>query len=63
MKLVQRRRKLREILADETGQATIEYMLLILAFVVPSILVFNMLLDVLVMHYRTVTFLQTLPFP
>lgn len=63
MKLVRRQRKLREILTDETGQATVEYMLLLLAFVIPTIAVLNMLLDVLVWHYRTVTFLETLPFP
>jgi len=63
MRLVRRQRKLREILTDETGQATVEYMLLLLAFVIPTIVVLNLLLDVLVMHYRTVTFLETLPFP
>jgi len=63
MKLVRRQRKLREILTDETGQATVEFMLLLLAFVIPTIAVLNWLLDVLVWHYRTVTFLETLPFP
>ena len=63
MKLVRRQRKLREILTDETGQATVEFMLLILAVVIPMIVVLNMLMDVLVWHYRTVTFLETLPFP
>ena len=63
MKLVRRRRKLREILTDETGQATIEWMLVLLAFIIPMIVILNMLLDTLIVHYRVVTFLETLPFP
>ena len=63
MKLLRRRRKLRDIHSDQTGQATIEYMLILLAFVIPLIYFLNLLLDVLVVHYRTVTFLETLPFP
>ena len=63
MKLVRRRRKLREILTDETGQATIEWMLVLLAFIIPMIVILNMLLNTLIVHYRLVTFLETLPFP
>ena len=57
------RRRLRDINDDEAGQATVEYMLILLAFIIPLIYVLNLLLDVLVVHYRTVTFLETLPFP
>ncbi len=63
MKLVRRRRKLREILTDETGQATVEWMLVLLAFIIPMIVILNMLLNTLIVHYRLVTFLETLPFP
>ena len=63
MKLVRRPRKLREILTDETGQATLEWMLVLLAFIIPMIVILNMLLNTLIVHYRVVTFLETLPFP
>lgn len=55
--------QLREIHDDEAGQATIEYMLILLGFIIPLIYFLNLLLDVLIVHYRTVTFLETLPFP
>ncbi len=63
MKLVPRRRRLRDFHDDQAGQATVEWMLILLGFTVPLIYVLNLLLDVLVVHYRTVTFLETLPFP
>ena len=50
-------------LADQTGQATIEWVLVLVAFVLPMVYVLNLLLSVLVEHYRMVTFLETLPFP
>ena len=58
-----RRRSLREIHDDQTGQATVEYMLILIGFIIPLIYFLNLLLDVLVVHYRTVSFLETLPFP
>ena len=48
---------------DESGQTTIEWALVLLVFVLPMIVLLNMLLSVLVEHYRMVTFLETLPFP
>ena len=48
---------------DETGQTTIEWALLLVAFVLPMIYVFRLLLAVLGKHYEMVTFLETLPFP
>ena len=52
-----------ELAGDESGQTTIEWALVLLAFVLPMIALLNMLLSVLVEHYRMVTFLETLPFP
>ena len=63
MKLVRRRRRLRDFHDDQAGQATVEWMLILLGFIIPLVYVLNLLLDVLVVHYRTVTFLETLPFP
>lgn len=57
------RPRLRDIHNDQAGQASIEYMLVLLAFIIPLVYFLDLLLDVLVVHYRTVTFLETLPFP
>ena len=62
MKLL-RRRKIRELHDDQTGQATVEYMLILIGFIIPLIYFLDLLLDVLIVHYRTVSFLETLPFP
>ena len=62
MKLL-RRQKLRDFHGDQTGQATIEYTLILLGFIIPLVYFLDLLLDVLVVHYRTVSFLETLPFP
>jgi len=48
---------------DQDGQTTIEWALLLVAFVLPMIYVFRVLLSVLGEHYKMVTFLETLPFP
>ena len=48
---------------DEDGQATLEWALVAACFVLPMIAVLNVLLNVLVAHYRMVTFIETLPFP
>jgi Flp pilus assembly pilin Flp len=54
---------IQKLSADENGQTTIEWVLLLTVFVLPMVWVLNMLLAVLVEHYRMVTFFETLPFP
>ena len=48
---------------DETAQTTVEWVLLVVAFVLPTVWLLNLLLAVLVEHYRMVAFFETLPFP
>ncbi len=54
---------LRRLWADERGQTTIEYALLIAVIGLPAITMFRMLLAILAENYRMVTFLELLPFP
>ena len=61
MRCLRRRRP--GLAADESGQTTIEWALVLAFFVLPMVAVLNMLLSVLVAHYRMVTFLETLPLP
>lgn len=55
--------RLRDLLSDASGQATIEYTLIIVVFGIPMVALCRVLLSILVEHYRMVTFLETLPFP
>lgn len=55
--------KLRRLAADEQGQATLEWALVLAFVVLPMYFVFKVLMDVLVGHYQMVTFMHTLPFP
>jgi len=55
--------KLRKLGADQAGQATLEWVMLLAAFGLPMTYVFFKLLGILTEHYRMVTFLETLPFP
>ena len=48
---------------DESGQATVEWTLLIAAFGLPMIWVFTMMLATLAAHYRMITCMISLPFP
>jgi Flp pilus assembly pilin Flp len=48
---------------DQQGETIIEWTLLLVAFGIPIIAVFGVLLAALVEHYRMVSFLVTLPFP
>ncbi len=48
---------------NQAGQTTIEWALLLAAFVLPMAYVIRMLLDLLAVHYGMVVFLHTLPFP
>lgn len=60
---MRRRRAIRELPADQAGQSTIEYALLLVAFALPMIYVIRVLLAVLEEHYRLVSFIETLPYP
>ena len=57
-----RRRKV-GLSADETGQTTIEYALLLAAVALPMIVVFRMLLALLAWLYEMTVFLIGMPFP
>jgi Flp pilus assembly pilin Flp len=54
---------IRQLHADQRGQATVEWMLILVAFSLPMLWVIRKLLAVLADHYRMVSFLETLPFP
>jgi len=54
---------LRGLHRDQGGQATVEWVLVLVAFVIPTVAVLRVLLSTLVAHYQMVTFLETLPFP
>ncbi len=56
-------RMLRALSGDQRGQATVEWMLILVAFSLPMVWVIRRLLAVLAEHYRMVAFLETLPFP
>ncbi len=48
---------------DQSGQTTIEWVLLLGAFGIPMVYMMVLLLATLSEHYRMVTFIQTLPLP
>ena len=58
-----RQRDLRRLAGDDTGQATVEYVLILAAFGLPMVTVFGILLKLMSEYYGMVTFLETLPFP
>ena len=56
-------RQVGKLSADETGQTTIEYALLLAAVALPMMFVFRMLLSILAELYKMTAFLIGLPFP
>ena len=54
---------LRRLWADERGQTTIEYALLLAVIGLPAIGVFGLMVAILAENYKMVTFLELLPFP
>jgi hypothetical protein len=57
-------RRLRDILsADQRGQMTVEWSLLLAAFGLPMIYLFSVLLAMLMEYYRMLSLVLTLPFP
>jgi hypothetical protein len=51
------------LLADDRGQMTLEWALVLAAFALPMFFVIRTCMEILVAHYQMVTFLITLPFP
>lgn len=49
--------------ADQRGQMTLEWALVLAAFALPMFYVIRTCMEILVAHYQMVTFLITLPFP
>ncbi len=57
------KRKLRHLPGDQTGQAMIEYVLLLGVFGIPMIALVSVLLGLMSQYYGMVMFFETLPFP
>ena len=53
----------RMVLHDASGEATLEWALVLAAVALPMYFVFRICLNLLVAHYQMVTFMETLPFP
>jgi len=53
----------RKLLADQAGQTTVEWALILLFFALPMYWVFKQLGEILAAHYKMLTFIETLPFP
>lgn len=53
----------RRLAADEGGQLTVEWALILAVIALPLFFVCAGCLKVLVAHYQMVTFMETLPFP
>jgi len=51
------------VLHDASGEATLEWALVLAAVALPMYFVFRICLNLLVAHYQMVTFMETLPFP
>jgi Flp pilus assembly pilin Flp len=54
---------LRRLWADQRGQTTIEYALLLAVIGLPAVAAFGLMLAILAENYKMVTFLELLPFP
>jgi Flp pilus assembly pilin Flp len=54
---------LRRLWADERGQTTIEYALLLAVVGLPAVGAFGLMVAILAENYKMVTFLELLPFP
>ncbi len=54
---------MRKIVSDDSGQVTLEWALVLAAVALPMYFIIVVCLNLLVAHYRMVTFMETLPFP
>ena len=52
-----------KFVSDDAGQATVEWALVLAAVALPMYFIIVVCLNLLVAHYRMVTFMETLPFP
>ncbi len=57
------RKTLLRFAADQQGQSSVEYVLLLAGFALPMIWALWHMLAVFVEYYRMITFTETLPFP
>ena len=48
---------------DQAGQVTIEWTLVMAAVALPMYFVIRVCIELMVAHFRMVTFMETLPFP
>ena len=55
--------EIRKFMADQAGQTSVEWALILACFGLPMVYVFALLLSALAEHYRMITFFETLPFP
>ena len=56
--------RLARLHTDQRGQATLEWVLLMAAVVLPiAYIIYPLLMKILAAHYQMVTFLETLPLP
>lgn len=53
----------RRLADDQTGQASLEWLLVVTVFGLPFLYFVILALNQLAEHYRMVTFVETLPFP
>lgn len=56
-------RNLARLHADQAGQTSVEWVLVLVAFGIPLISLFKLASDALAAHYSRITFFQSLPFP
>ncbi|HUS48155.1 MAG TPA: hypothetical protein VM098_08545 [Phycisphaerae bacterium] len=49
--------------ADQAGQTTVEWAIILVVVALPMYCVFRALVEVMAAHYKMLTFLETLPFP
>ncbi len=57
------RRATAKFLADQAGQTTVEWALILVGFGLPMYFVFKLLATILAENYKMLTFIETLPFP
>lgn len=51
------------LLADQSGQVTLEWALILAAVAIPMVVVFAICLRILIGNYRMAAFLNSMPFP
>ena len=49
--------------ADQQGAATVEWVMLLVAFGLPMMILFRILLGIMAEHYGMISFLENMPLP